>query len=175
MKYSCCVDQNDLTGFDSILVSPSSTMLISQNGNLASLKWVVSHLSWLAAVLPVSAWMHWGVNSGMPLPSCFSCCLSLQVITLEGWVEIMYYVMDAHSFYNFIYFILLIIVSIRFYECQQCKLRAHKNQVSDQHRYWRSKLLGISEIQLVGFHQESMAGSRTEVPAKLLSFTQKYK
>ncbi|CAB1453995.1 unnamed protein product [Pleuronectes platessa] len=32
-----------------------------------------------------------------------------QVITLEGWVEIMYYVMDAHSFYNFIYFILLII------------------------------------------------------------------
>ncbi|XP_031795983.1 voltage-dependent T-type calcium channel subunit alpha-1I [Sarcophilus harrisii] len=35
-----------------------------------------------------------------------------QVITLEGWVEIMYYVMDAHSFYNFIYFILLIIVSV---------------------------------------------------------------
>ncbi|RMC03174.1 hypothetical protein DUI87_20368 [Hirundo rustica rustica] len=35
-----------------------------------------------------------------------------QVITLEGWVEIMYYVMDAHSFYNFIYFILLIILSL---------------------------------------------------------------
>lgn len=35
-----------------------------------------------------------------------------QVITLEGWVDIMYYVMDAHSFYNFIYFILLIIVSM---------------------------------------------------------------
>ncbi|XP_004684418.1 PREDICTED: voltage-dependent T-type calcium channel subunit alpha-1G isoform X22 [Condylura cristata] len=33
-----------------------------------------------------------------------------QVITLEGWVDIMYFVMDAHSFYNFIYFILLIIV-----------------------------------------------------------------
>ncbi|XP_054634832.1 voltage-dependent T-type calcium channel subunit alpha-1G isoform X1 [Dunckerocampus dactyliophorus] len=33
-----------------------------------------------------------------------------QVITLEGWVDIMYYVMDAHSFYNFIYFIFLIIV-----------------------------------------------------------------
>lgn len=41
--------------------------------------------------------------------SALSC---LQVITLEGWVEIMYYVMDAHSFYNFIYFILLIIVSV---------------------------------------------------------------
>uniref|UniRef100_A0A3B3V191 Voltage-dependent T-type calcium channel subunit alpha-1H-like n=1 Tax=Poecilia latipinna TaxID=48699 RepID=A0A3B3V191_9TELE len=37
-----------------------------------------------------------------------------QVITLEGWVDIMYYVMDAHSFYNFIYFILLIIVSSTF-------------------------------------------------------------
>uniref|UniRef100_A0A671KWQ9 Ion transport domain-containing protein n=1 Tax=Sinocyclocheilus anshuiensis TaxID=1608454 RepID=A0A671KWQ9_9TELE len=36
-----------------------------------------------------------------------------QVITLEGWVEIMYYVMDAHSFYNFIYFILLIIVILQ--------------------------------------------------------------
>lgn len=35
----------------------------------------------------------------------------IQVITLEGWVDIMYYVMDAHSFYNFIYFIFLIIVS----------------------------------------------------------------
>lgn len=46
------------------------------------------------------------------LRPCLSSCL-LQVITLEGWVEIMYYVMDAHSFYNFIYFILLIIVSIR--------------------------------------------------------------
>ncbi|KAJ8283882.1 hypothetical protein COCON_G00027320 [Conger conger] len=33
-----------------------------------------------------------------------------QVITLEGWVDIMYFVMDAHSFYNFIYFILLIVV-----------------------------------------------------------------
>uniref|UniRef100_A0A3B3YX06 Ion transport domain-containing protein n=1 Tax=Poecilia mexicana TaxID=48701 RepID=A0A3B3YX06_9TELE len=36
-----------------------------------------------------------------------------QVITLEGWVDIMYYVMDAHSFYNFIYFIFLIIVSTK--------------------------------------------------------------
>lgn len=40
-----------------------------------------------------------------------SCLPPAQVITLEGWVDIMYYVMDAHSFYNFIYFILLIIVS----------------------------------------------------------------
>lgn len=46
------------------------------------------------------------------LPLCFLVFYLHQVITLEGWVDIMYYVQDAHSFYNFIYFILLIIVSI---------------------------------------------------------------
>lgn len=107
--------------------------------------------------------IHWGVNSGRPL---LFLLFVFQVITLEGWVEIMYYVMDAHSFYNFIYFILLIIVSIRFDECQQCKLSANKKQVLDQHRYWGSKLLGISEIQLVDFHQESEAGSDIQLSAK---------
>uniref|UniRef100_A0A3Q2THA5 Calcium voltage-gated channel subunit alpha1 G n=1 Tax=Fundulus heteroclitus TaxID=8078 RepID=A0A3Q2THA5_FUNHE len=42
---------------------------------------------------------------------CYAWIAIFQVITLEGWVDIMYFVMDAHSFYNFIYFILLIIVS----------------------------------------------------------------
>uniref|UniRef100_A0A8C3LQD9 Calcium voltage-gated channel subunit alpha1 I n=1 Tax=Chrysolophus pictus TaxID=9089 RepID=A0A8C3LQD9_CHRPC len=80
-----------------------------------------------------------------------------QVITLEGWVEIMYYVMDAHSFYNFIYFILLIIVSIRLAVSQHCKLRAYKSQALGQHRYWLSGfLLGTSGIQLEVSHQDSM-------------------
>lgn len=61
----------------------------------------------------------WALRLAACLPRGFgrlSLCPALlwpQVITLEGWVEIMYYVMDAHSFYNFIYFILLIIVSVR--------------------------------------------------------------
>lgn len=33
------------------------------------------------------------------------------VISLEGWTEIMYYVQDAHSFWDWIYFVLLIVVS----------------------------------------------------------------
>lgn len=33
------------------------------------------------------------------------------VISLEGWTDIMYYVQDAHSFWNWIYFVLLIVVS----------------------------------------------------------------
>ena len=35
----------------------------------------------------------------------------LQVISLEGWVDIMYYVQDGHSFWDWIYFVLLIVVS----------------------------------------------------------------
>ncbi|KAK6035020.1 hypothetical protein COOONC_27476, partial [Cooperia oncophora] len=31
------------------------------------------------------------------------------VISLEGWTDIMYYVQDAHSFWNWIYFVLLIV------------------------------------------------------------------
>lgn len=59
-------------------------------------------------------WHTVGPLSGAPPSAQLRRCLPLlQVITLEGWVEIMYYVMDAHSFYNFIYFILLIIVSVR--------------------------------------------------------------
>uniref|UniRef100_A0A8C3LQ46 Voltage-dependent T-type calcium channel subunit alpha n=1 Tax=Chrysolophus pictus TaxID=9089 RepID=A0A8C3LQ46_CHRPC len=93
-----------------------------------------------------------------------------QVITLEGWVEIMYYVMDAHSFYNFIYFILLIIVSIRLAVSQHCKLRAYKSQALGQHRYWLSGfLLGTSGIQLEVSHQDSMAGSCTCDPGSSYS------
>ncbi|XP_050521806.1 voltage-dependent T-type calcium channel subunit alpha-1G-like isoform X2 [Daktulosphaira vitifoliae] len=32
------------------------------------------------------------------------------VISLEGWVDIMYYVQDAHSFWDWIYFVLLIVI-----------------------------------------------------------------
>lgn len=35
-----------------------------------------------------------------------------QVISLEGWTDIMYYVQDAHSFWDWIYFVLLIVVRI---------------------------------------------------------------
>ena len=45
--------------------------------------------------------------AGMELiPLCM-----LQVISLEGWSDIMYYVQDAHSFWDWIYFVLLIVVS----------------------------------------------------------------
>lgn len=42
---------------------------------------------------------------------CTNVSLKLQVISLEGWTDIMYYVQDAHSFWDWIYFVLLIVVS----------------------------------------------------------------
>lgn len=39
--------------------------------------------------------------------------LIFQVISLEGWTDIMYYVQDAHSFWDWIYFVLLIVVSVQ--------------------------------------------------------------
>ena len=38
---------------------------------------------------------------------------SFQVISLEGWTDVMYFVQDAHSFWNWLYFVLLIVVSMR--------------------------------------------------------------
>jgi len=35
----------------------------------------------------------------------------VQIISLAGWVNIMYYVQDAHSFWDWIYFTALIVVS----------------------------------------------------------------
>uniref|UniRef100_A0A6I8N9P4 Voltage-dependent T-type calcium channel subunit alpha n=1 Tax=Ornithorhynchus anatinus TaxID=9258 RepID=A0A6I8N9P4_ORNAN len=71
-----------------------------------------------------------------------------QVITLEGWVEIMYYVMDAHSFYNFIYFILLIIVGSFFMinlclvviatQFSETKQREHRLMQEQRQRYLSS-------------------------------------
>jgi hypothetical protein len=36
------------------------------------------------------------------------------VISLEGWSDIMYYIQDAHSFWDWIYFVLLIVVCLHF-------------------------------------------------------------
>ena len=35
------------------------------------------------------------------------------VISLEGWTDVMYFVQDAHSFWNWIYFVCLIVVRLK--------------------------------------------------------------
>ena len=37
-----------------------------------------------------------------------------QVISLEGWTEVMYLIQDAYSFWVWIYFVVLIVVSFNF-------------------------------------------------------------
>ena len=36
------------------------------------------------------------------------------VISLEGWTDVMYFVQDSHSFWNWIYFVFLIVVGRHF-------------------------------------------------------------
>ena len=49
---------------------------------------------------------------GAPSGTFNSILSLLQVISLEGWTDIMYYIQDAHSFWDWIYFVLLIVVRI---------------------------------------------------------------
>lgn len=48
------------------------------------------------------------------------------VISLEGWTDIMYYVQDAHSFWDWIYFVLLIVVCTIPYLLRNRNLRIYR-------------------------------------------------
>ena len=53
-------------------------------------------------------------------------CVDWQVISLEGWVDIMYNIQDAQSFWSWIYFATLIVVSDAWaYECRVCLFFVH--------------------------------------------------
>ncbi len=47
----------------------------------------------------------------------------LQVISLEGWTDVMYFVQDAHSFWNWIYFVMLIVVNTQLTQAHRGKHR----------------------------------------------------
>lgn len=82
----------------------------------------------------------------LPAPVSVILLFSLfQVISLEGWVDIMYYVQDAHSFWDWIYFVLLIVVSktsskrVCFLFLQVISLAGWVNImyfVQDAHSFW---------------------------------------
>ena len=72
------------------------------------------------------------------------------VISLEGWTDVMYFVQDAHSFWNWIYFVCLIVVSqifktkilIKFYKNENLKIQKflgwvifHDKLVPGRHRH----------------------------------------
>ena len=44
----------------------------------------------------------------------------VKVISLEGWTDVMYIIQDTHSFYNFIYFAMVIVSFYTLLEAFNC-------------------------------------------------------
>ncbi|XP_054912536.1 voltage-dependent T-type calcium channel subunit alpha-1I-like [Poeciliopsis prolifica] len=101
---ACCLDKEDVVYRQSIGLSPEP--LTNNTFSVAGL--CVNWNQYYTRCHTGSSNPHKGAINFDNI--AYAWIVIFQVITLEGWVEIMYYVMDAHSFYNFIYFILLIIV-----------------------------------------------------------------
>ncbi|XP_027874293.1 voltage-dependent T-type calcium channel subunit alpha-1I-like [Xiphophorus couchianus] len=101
---ACCLDKEDVVYRQSIGLSPEP--LTNNSVSVAGL--CVNWNQYYTRCHTGSSNPHKGAINFDNI--AYAWIVIFQVITLEGWVEIMYYVMDAHSFYNFIYFILLIIV-----------------------------------------------------------------
>ncbi|XP_035254709.1 voltage-dependent T-type calcium channel subunit alpha-1I-like isoform X3 [Anguilla anguilla] len=100
----CCLDKDDFLHRQALGLSPEPLV----NGSLSAAGLCINWNQYYTRCYTGHTNPHKGAinfdNIG------YAWIVIFQVITLEGWVEIMYYVMDAHSFYNFLYFILLIIV-----------------------------------------------------------------
>ncbi|XP_028843520.1 voltage-dependent T-type calcium channel subunit alpha-1I isoform X2 [Denticeps clupeoides] len=100
----CCLDKEDVLHRQSLGLSPEPLV----NGSASGIGLCVNWNQYYTHCRTGHTNPHKGAinfdNIG------YAWIVIFQVITLEGWVEIMYYVMDAHSFYNFIYFIFLIII-----------------------------------------------------------------
>ncbi|KAJ8406652.1 hypothetical protein AAFF_G00295680 [Aldrovandia affinis] len=100
----CCLDKEDFLHWQELGLNPEPLV----NGSLSAAGLCVNWNQYYTRCYTGYTNPHKGAinfdNIG------YAWIVIFQVITLEGWVEIMYYVMDAHSFYNFIYFILLIII-----------------------------------------------------------------
>lgn len=60
-----------------------------------------------------STWLIFADSlGGYSIKSMLCVFLFPKVISLEGWVDIMYYIQDAHSFWDWIYFVALIVVRL---------------------------------------------------------------
>uniref|UniRef100_A0A8C6KBF0 Voltage-dependent T-type calcium channel subunit alpha-1I-like n=1 Tax=Nothobranchius furzeri TaxID=105023 RepID=A0A8C6KBF0_NOTFU len=101
---ACCLDKEDVLYRQSLGLSPEPL----SNGSNSVAGLCVNWNQYYTRCHTGSTNPHKGAINFDNI--AYAWIVIFQVITLEGWVEIMYYVMDAHSFYNFIYFILLIIV-----------------------------------------------------------------
>ncbi|XP_061568549.1 voltage-dependent T-type calcium channel subunit alpha-1I [Cololabis saira] len=102
----CCLDKEDALHRQSLGLSPEP--LSNGSGAVEAVGLCINWNQYYTRCHTGSSNPHKGAINFDNI--VYAWIVIFQVITLEGWVEIMYYVMDAHSFYNFIYFILLIII-----------------------------------------------------------------
>ncbi|KAM6957186.1 voltage-dependent T-type calcium channel subunit alpha-1I-like [Aplochiton taeniatus] len=103
---TCCLDREDAAHRQSLGLSPEP--YLNGSASAGALGLCVNWNQYYTRCHTGSSNPHKGAINFDNI--VYAWIVIFQVITLEGWVEIMYYVMDAHSFYNFIYFILLIII-----------------------------------------------------------------
>ncbi|XP_054616752.1 voltage-dependent T-type calcium channel subunit alpha-1I isoform X2 [Dunckerocampus dactyliophorus] len=104
--HTCCLDKEDALHRQALGLSPEP--VASGNGSGDAIGLCVNWNQYYTRCHTGNTNPHKGAINFDNI--VYAWIVIFQVITLEGWVEIMYYVMDAHSFYNFIYFILLIII-----------------------------------------------------------------
>ncbi|XP_074552345.1 voltage-dependent T-type calcium channel subunit alpha-1I isoform X6 [Halichoeres trimaculatus] len=103
---TCCLDREDALHRQALGLSPEP--IVNSSGAGEALGLCINWNQYYTRCHTGSSNPHKGAINFDNI--VYAWIVIFQVITLEGWVEIMYYVMDAHSFYNFIYFILLIII-----------------------------------------------------------------
>ncbi|CAF1073726.1 unnamed protein product [Adineta steineri] len=100
-----------------------------------------------------------------------------QIITLENWVSIMYYIQDAHSFYAWIYFVCLIVIGTFFMmnlclvaisaQFSETKKRETERMLAEQKRF------SLSTTMLTNDQQNSCWKNIIEILQQLFKYTYK--
>ncbi|CAF3991388.1 unnamed protein product, partial [Adineta steineri] len=100
-----------------------------------------------------------------------------QIITLENWVSIMYYIQDAHSFYAWIYFVCLIVIGTFFMmnlclvaisaQFSETKKRETERMLAEQKRF------SLSTTMLTNDQQNSCWKNIIEYLQQLFKYTYK--
>ncbi|XP_038839592.1 voltage-dependent T-type calcium channel subunit alpha-1I-like, partial [Salvelinus namaycush] len=150
---TCCLDKDDVTHRQGLGLSPEPLV----NGSVSGPGLCVNWNQYYTRCHTGHSNPHKGAINFDNI--AYAWIVIFQVITLEGWVEIMYYVMDAHSFYNFIYFILLIIIG-SFFMINLCLV-----VIATQFSETKQREHQLMQEQRAQAHSSSTVASMTEPSA----------
>uniref|UniRef100_A0A674C9Q5 Calcium voltage-gated channel subunit alpha1 I n=1 Tax=Salmo trutta TaxID=8032 RepID=A0A674C9Q5_SALTR len=150
---TCCLDKDDVTHRQGLGLSPEPLV----NGSVSGPGLCINWNQYYTRCHTGHSNPHKGAINFDNI--AYAWIVIFQVITLEGWVEIMYYVMDAHSFYNFIYFILLIIIG-SFFMINLCLV-----VIATQFSETKQREHQLMQEQRAQAHSSSTLASMTEPSA----------